>query len=620
MAPRGGKRRRAVSLNTRLWEWKIKLFDFQQLRRERMRQIARALSVLVTVMAVAALVALVLRTGFDRTEIDRRLTYGILRGAQGVFAFGIVFNLLMRTRATVRGNGVLKWIADALVLVSLLPVMYPHPAHPWIPVLEKVLYSNIFLYSVLAFYSITEICYAAMHIVGKRTNPSLLMAGSFIFFILAGSLLLMLPKCTLAPLSYVDSLFVSTSAVCITGLTSVDLPSTFTPLGLLVIALLVQVGGLGVLTFTSFFAIFFSGERSIYNQLMLGDFIYSKSMNALIPALLYILGFTLVVELGGAVLVYFTLPADLFASVSDRVMCAAFHSLSSFCNAGFSYIPDGMSNARLMGGSQNIYLVTSLLVFAGGIGFPNLVNFKEIIAYKLRKLRPSASGEKRVHIFDLNTKLVLATTSILVVVGAVAFFVLEYDNTLAGMSLWEKTVQSLFNSLTPRSAGFASVNPARFLNSTLVIVLLLMWIGGASQSLAGGIKVNTLAAVLLNLRSIVTGRKGIPAFGRNLAVSSVRRANAVVILSILSLGAYVLIIFELEPGLGARALVFECVSALFTVGTSLGVTPELSAASKCVLCTAMFLGRVGIVSLLCGFMGTRRDSSVHFPSDNIIIN
>ncbi|MDE6276675.1 MAG: potassium transporter [Muribaculaceae bacterium] len=608
-------------LNLRLWELKLKLFRLQQRRREGSYRISRGLDVLVGVMSVATIVALVLGVGFDSSTIDRRLTWAVMRGAQGVFAATIAFNLLFRTRATVRANGALKWVADGLVLLSLLPWAYPHPEHPWIPVLEAVFYSRYFLYSVLAFYSITEVCYGAMRLVGRRTNPSLLMAGSFVFFIFAGSLVLMLPRCTYVPLGYVDSLFVSTSAVCITGLTSVDLPTTFTPLGLLVIALLVQVGGLGVLTFTSFFAIFFSGERSIYNQLMLGDFIYSKSMNALVPALLYILGFTLVVELGGAVLVYASLPHDMFAGTGERLMVAGFHSLSSFCNAGFSYIPDGMSNARLMGGSQNIYLVTSLLIFAGGIGFPNLVNFKEILGHYLRKLHPGGSRKAlRVHVFDLNTKLVLTTTSILLVVGAGAFFVLEYNNTLAGMTLWEKIVQSVFNSLTPRSAGFASVNPGRFLNATLVVVMLLMWIGGASQSLAGGIKVNTLAAVLLNLRGIVTGRRGIPAFGRNLAVASVRRANAVVILSILSLGAYVVTIFILEPTLPARAVVFECVSALFTVGTSLGITPELSVASKGVLCTAMFLGRVGIISLLCGFMGARRDSSGCFPTDSIIIN
>lgn len=608
-------------LNRRRWKLRLAFYSYSRQWDVAVERISRVFGVLVFVMSVASLVALALSAGYECTADDRRFMGFLLRGAQLVFAGNIVFGLLFLTRSTLRSTGLLKWITDGLVVLTLPALFYPRPDNPWIPQLAAMLYSNYFLYSVLAFYSVMEICFGVMRVVGRRTNPSLMMAGSFLFFIFAGSLALMLPKCTYGPIDYVDSLFVSTSAVCITGLTTLDLPTTFTPLGLLVIALMVQIGGLGVLTFTSFFAIFFSGSRSIYNQLMLRDFIYSKSMNALIPALLYILMFTLVVEGAGAALVYLTLPEGIGTGTGERLMISAFHSLSSFCNAGFCYMPEGMSNPLLMGSNGNIYLVTSLLVFAGGIGFPNLVNFKEVGGHLLRRLRPGGDrGPLPVHIFDLNTKLVLATTLSLFAAGAVAFFVLEYNNTLAGMSLYDKIVQSIFNSLTPRSAGFASVNPASFLNATLVVVMLLMWIGGASQSLAGGIKVNTLAAVLLNLRSIVSGYRGIPAFGRNLSTASVRRANAVVILSILSLGVYVFVLFILEPAQDARGLVFECVSALFTVGTSLGITPALSSASKCVLCTAMFLGRVGIISLLCGFMGNRRDRSVHFPTDSIIIN
>lgn len=608
-------------LERRYLKLRFSFFGYSRRADRRIRVIGSIFSGAVMVMALASIVALSLGVGYECTPYDRRLIAATLRTAQVIFAAEIIFNLLFRTRETLRASGVLKWIADILLLITIILWITPRPAHPRFPGPTDILFSTYFLYSVLAFYSLVELSFGLMKLVGRRTNPSLLMAGSFLFFILAGSLALMLPKCTYAPIDYVDSLFVSTSAVCITGLTTLDLPTTFTPLGLLVIALMVQVGGLGVLTFTSFFAIFFSGRPSIFNQLMLRDFIYSRSMNALVPVLLYILGFTLVVELAGTLLVYLTLPAGIGDGTSGRLMIAGFHSLSSFCNAGFSYIPEGMANPVLMNGNGNIYLATSLLVFAGGIGFPNLVNFKEVAGVWLQRLRPRSWRKPLpVHIFDMNTKLVLAITLTLFAAGAVGFFILEYNNTLAGMSLHDKIVQSIFNSLTPRSAGFSSVNPASFLNGTLVMVLVLMWIGGASQSLAGGIKVNTLGAVLLNLRAITRGYSGIPAFGRNLAVGSVRRANAVIILSIISLSFYVFVVIMLEPGLSARSVVFECVSALFTVGSSLGITPLLSAASKGVLCTAMFLGRVGIVSLLCGFMGTRRDRSAHLPTESIIIN
>ena len=487
--------------------------------------------------------------GFDLSQADTASLRRMLRAAQAVFILRVAYGLIFFFRPTCRQTTWVKWIVDCMILLTLLPWIYPHPEHPWLPWLERMLYSEAFLYSSLGAYALVTLCYGIIRAVGKRTNPSLLLSTSFLIFIFIGSLLLMLPKSTYAGISYTDALFVSTSAVCITGLTPVDVYTNFTPMGVTILAALIQIGGLGVMTFTSFFAIFFSGNASIYSQMLLRDMIYSRSMSALVPTLFYILGFTLTVEAIGAVAIWLSVTGTLGMTLEEEMAFAAFHSLSSFCNAGFCYMPEGMSNPLLMGSNGNIYLVTSLLVFAGGIGFPNLVNFKEVGGHLLRRLRPGGDrGPLPVHIFDLNTKLVLATTLSLFAAGAVAFFVLEYNNTLAGMSLYDKIVQSIFNSLTPRSAGFASVNPASFLNATLVVVMLLMWIGGASQSLAGGIKVNTLAAVLLNLRSIVSGYRGIPAFGRNLSTASVRRANAVVILSILSLGVYVLSLIHIsEP-------------------------------------------------------------------------
>ena len=188
------------------------------------------------------------------------------------------------------------------------------------------------------------------------------------------------------------------------------------------------------------------------------------------------------------------------------------------------------------------------------------------------------------------------------------------------MSLDKKLAQSLFNAIAPRSVGFSSVNPADFLNVTLVLVLFLMWIGGGSQSTAGGIKVNTFAAISLNLGAIITGRRRVTVFHRAVSVSSIRRANAVVATSILAYTAFSLVLLFLEPTLPARAVLFESASALFTVGSSLGVTPMLSDASKAVCCVAMFLGRVGIISLFMGLAGKPNDEQPVFPEENIRIN
>ena len=181
-------------------------------------------------------------------------------------------------------------------------------------------------------------------------------------------------------------------------------------------------------------------------------------------------------------------------------------------------------------------------------------------------------------------------------------------------------VQSLFNSLTPRSAGFVSVSPSMFLPATLLLVVVQMWIGGASQSLAGGVKVNTAAAVFLNLKAIIRGHASATAFGRRIALGSVRRANAVLALSIVVFLAYATAILLLEPRLAVKDCLFEVTSALFTVGSSLGITDQLSQATKIILSTAMLIGRVGILSLLIGLGSQSRDKSPHYPAESIIIS
>ena len=585
---------------------------------------SNCLGILAFIAAVLCLVCLIVLAGYEHDHHQRLMLYRLIRACQITFIIKAIYNLVLRFRATARETRTVKWIVDIAVLLSLLPLIYPRPDHPWIPLIDRMLYNRHILYVILASYSVVELSYAVMQLTARRTNPSLLLSGSFLFFIIAGSFVLMLPRCTNVPISYIDSLFVATSAVCITGLTPVDVATVFTPSGLIVLAVLMQIGGIGVLTVTSFFAVFFSGAQSVYNQLLIRDMVYSKTMNALIPTLLYIIGFTLTVEAIGAVAIFFTIPDGLFTTLTDRITFAAFHSLSSFCNAGFSCLPGGMANPGLMTPGQSLYNVTSALILAGAIGFPILVNFKDIITGRLNAVWCAITRHRRrdipLHTWDLNTKLVLVTTLSILAVASVAFFILEYNNTLAGMTLWQKVSQSVFNSLIPRSAGFASVNPADFLPLTLLLVIVQMWIGGASQSLAGGIKVNTVATVFLNVRSVLSGGSRPWAFDRRLSLNSVRRANTVIVLAIVSFLIILAIVMCCEPALGLKAMVFEVSSALFTVGSSLGATPMLSATSKITLCVAMFIGRVGIISILSGFFHHRRDISSHLPEDSIIIN
>lgn len=588
------------------------------------RQISLILGAFSIAAAVVCVVCMVIHVGYEHTAEGYSTMRHIMRLVQIVFLTNVIFNLTFNLAETLRESRPLQWVVNIGLLLSLLPSIYPRPEHPWIEWLDHIIYSSNFLYGILTVYAVFLLFYALFRLVDRRTNPSLLLSLSFAVFIIIGTFMLMLPKATFNGISFVDAFFVSTSAVCVTGLTPVDVPTTFTPLGLAILATLIQFGALGVMTFTSFFALFFSGTASIFSQLMLRDVIYSKTMNALIPTLLYILGFTLSIETVGAALILWSVHGTLGMSLENEIVFACFHSLSAFCNAGFSTLPDGLSNPMLLGHNNSIYWIMSMLIIAGATGFPILVNAKdaavEILTRKWQKLKHRPTQQRTVHPFDMNTKIVLFTFSILFIAGTLLFFILEYTNSLGGMDLWSKITQSAFNSAVPRSAGFASVNPAGFLNVTLVMIMFLMWVGGGSQSTGGGIKVNTLAAIWLNLRAIVTGAPRVTAYRRTIAIGSIRRANAVVAISIFSYFVVCFLLLGFEPELPARDLLFEACSALFTVGSSLGITSQLSAPSEILLCVAMFLGRVGIVSLLIGVVRRSKAVDIQYPSDNIIIN
>lgn len=587
--------------------------------------VSRFLDVLSFIASAVCIIAGAVLSGFDHSPAETDHLGKIIRLCQIIFICKVIFGLAVTAKETRRDSRILKWIVDCAILLTLPALVYPHPENPWIPALEQLLYSRWFIYPITGAYAIVEFSYGINRIVDRKINPSLMLATSFLFFIVIGSFILMMPKCTVDGIEYIDSLFVSTSAVCITGLTPIDVSAVFTPLGLLVLSLMIQIGGLGVMTFTSFFALFFTGNNSVYSQVVVKDMIYSKTINSVLSTLLYILGFTLAIEIAGAAAIFLSVHGTLDMSLEEELIFSGFHSLSAFCNAGFSNLDGGLSNPALLHSNQSIYLIASALIFAGGIGFPILVNFKTALMRKIRRYNRHLfhKGHRRrepAHIYDMNTKIVMVTTAVIIVVSSALFFIFEYDNSLAGMSLYDKIVQSVFNSFVPRSSGFSSVNPAGFLNITVIMMVVLMWIGGASQSTAGGIKVNTLAVILLELKSVVTGKERVVVYHRTVAHDSLRRAFAVVTLSIFAYIFYAMALVALEPALPVKALIFEAASALFTVGSSLGITHELSDVSKILLCTAMFLGRVGIISMLIGFAGHRKDAPVRYPVDNVIIN
>ena len=543
-----------------------------------------------------------------------------------IFLVDISLRLLLEYKDTKKTYRKVAWVLNGLLYLTLIPVIFHRPEEPgailqfWELLDSK--YYHLFLLVVLSFLNLSN---GLVRLLGRRTNPSLILAVSFLVFILIGTGLLMLPRCTVNGISWVDSLFTSTSAVCVTGLVPVDVSSTFTPLGMTVIIFLIQIGGLGVMTFTSFFAMFFMGNTSLYNQLVVRDMVSSNSLGSLLSTLLYILGFTLIIEGIGMIAIWMSIHGTLGMDLKGELAFSAFHSISAFCNAGFSTLPGNLGNPMLMTGHNSFYIAISLLVILGGIGFPILVNLKDIVQHHLERFLQEIRARKwerrrTYHLYNLNTKIVLIMTCLLLLLGTVAILVFEWNTSFAGMSVADKWTQAFFNAVSPRTAGFNSVDLTTFSVQAILIYMGLMWIGGAAQSTAGGIKVNAFAVVVLNLVAVLRGTERVEVFGREISSDSIRRSNATVVMSLSVVFLFVFLLSIFEPGVPVITLTFECLSALCTVGSSLNLTPTLSETSKLLVCVLMFVGRVGLITLMLGIVKQKKNTKYRYPSGDIIIN
>ena len=580
----------------------------------------------VTFLADLALIGgVVYEHGFiisEGAEADLGVLY---RTVWGVFLVQTTMHIGLAYRETLKKYRTFTWVLNILLYLTLIPVIFFEPESGALKYFWLFLNNRIFQLILLLLLSLLRLSSGVIGLLGKRTNPSLILAGSFFLIICIGTGLLMLPRCTVDGISWVNALFVSTSAVCVTGLVPVDVATTFTSLGQLVIIILIQIGGLGVMTLTCFFAMFFMGNTSVYNQLAVRDMISSDSLSSLLSTVIYILFFTLVIEGAGMLVLFLSIHGTLGMTMQQEMVFAAFHSISAFCNAGFSTLSENLGNPLVMQHHNLLYITISVLIILGGIGFPILVNLKHIAGYHLKRLfyfiRTGKRDRQRIrHLYNLNTKIVLLTTLILLTGGTIAILLFEWNGAFAGMSMPDKWVQAFFNATCPRTAGFTSIGLTSFSLQSLLLMLLLMFIGGAAQSTAGGVKVNAFAAAVLSLFAVIRGKSRVEVFRRQLSVDSIRRSNATLVmyLMILFLGVFVLSV--LEPHASLLALVFECTSALSTVGSSLGLTPALGEAGKLFVSLLMFIGRVGVITIVLGFVPPQKHTKYKYPDDNLIIN
>ena len=456
------------------------------------------------------------------------------------------------------------------------------------------------------------------------TDPAIVLVGSFVVLIVIGTALLMMPRAraisvaneeqTGAP--FLVALFTSTSASCVTGLVVENTGTYWSPFGQTVVLVLVQIGGLGIMTCGAFFALAAGGGMQFRESTTLRDMLESDQLGDVRRLLLSILVFTFAAELVGAVMIS-GLWADL--PLGERVRYSLFHSVSAFCNAGFSLTPDSFVGD---GNRWQVWGAIAGLIIVGGMGFAVLYNIALVLRSRMMSINVQPLFQlprTRVRL-SLTTKIASVTTIGLLIVGTVGYFVLESTVKEEPGDFPTRISEAWFQSVTFRTAGFNTVNHGDLLPATKLFAILLMFIGASPGSTGGGVKTVCFAITVLALLSILRGRNRVEIAGRTIPQDLVNRALAVFCLGVVVVMSVtlLLVLFENEPAKFIDHL-FEATSAFATVGVSAGITPTLSDASKLVIVVTMFVGRVGPLTVLIALAGKQGGARYEYPVERVTL-
>lgn len=440
----------------------------------------------------------------------------------------------------------------------------------------------------------------------QKLSPTQFVVLSFAVVISMGVLLLSLPfsnhQKVFTPI--VDTLFTATSAVCVTGLVTLETGTYFTMFGQFVILLLIQIGGLGLMTFTTMMFVVLGRRISLRDRMLIAEQFNQNQLSGAIKLVLSIATLTGVIELIGALFLSIRFIPQF--GVAKGIWFSVFHSVSAFCNAGFDLLGDGRFRSLIDYANDPIVSLTiCALIILGGLGFTVIkdVNSKR----SWRKL-------------NLHSKVVLASTAVLLMIGIVGFFSMEYGNpnTLGALDWPGKILASIFQGVTPRTAGFATVDFGKVEPETALLTILLMFTGASPSSTGGGVKTTTIATLIFMLWFMVrTGNDPI-IFNRRISTEAMDKAMYIVLIGILIVSFSTILILSAES-FSLQQVLFEVVSAFGTVGLSTGITSSLTSFSKIVLIITMFIGRVGGLSLALALFRKYDSHNVQWPEENILI-
>ena len=440
-----------------------------------------------------------------------------------------------------------------------------------------------------------------------RLAPAQVVLLSFGGWILIGSLILMLPVSSAEgkSLQFIDAIFMSTSATCVTGLSTVTIHEDFSIFGQMIILILTQVGGLGIMTLSSSMAVIMGKNLQMREQVIMQDVLDTQSASELMSLIVDIIRYTFVIEFIGAIVLTIGFYQEGF-EIGQALYFGFYHSIMAFCNAGFALFNNNVMDFQFQ---PIIHFTVAALLALGGIGF---VVLKEIVS--------TIKMKRSFRNLSVHTKIVLSINVFLWLFAAIYLFFGEFLHAFQDMSMWERIQVSVFQAVAARTAGFNTVNLNALHPHSIYMIVLMMFIGASPGSTGGGVKVTTLAVLLQSVTATLKGKYEVEFFERRVPSATIVKSIAIFIISLIIVSGGILIMLRIEPDKNFLALFFEVTSAFGTVGLSLGITPFLSVLGKIVMSIIMFVGRVGPLTLVLA-IGSRAviPSKVEYPEGKILI-
>lgn len=438
-----------------------------------------------------------------------------------------------------------------------------------------------------------------------RLSGVQILALGFIIVILIGGILLSLPISSAngESTNFLDALFTSTSAVCVTGLITLDTGTHWNEFGQIVIMLLIEVGGLGFMSFATFIAVLLGKKITLRDRLLMQEAMNTFNIQGLVRMVRYVLGFTFSVQFFGALLLS-TQFIPQFGFLKG-VYFSIFHSISAFCNAGFDLF-GGFSSVTAYSSNAVVLLTISSLIIIGGLGF---TVWLELYNYRgLKKL-------------SVHSKIVILITVVLLIGGTILMYLFEMNNpqTIGNMGFGDKILNSYFASASPRTAGFNSVSTDGMTNSGKFLTIILMFIGGSPGSTAGGLKTATFGIVILTVISVIRGREDTQVFGRRFSKELVYKSFALLIIGMALVIGVSMLLSITDPNESFINILYEATSAFGTVGLTTGVTQRLSTAGKIIIMITMYCGRVGPMTVALAFLRNKKKQTHKYPEGKILI-